>query len=81
MNIQLEKASIIEQIQHIDDADIIHAIKSFLNYGSKKEEMKDLLIPEWQKDMVLERLAELKAHPEKALSWDDIMEELDEGKG
>jgi hypothetical protein len=77
MNIQLEKAYIIEQLQQIEDADLIHAIKSLLKYGSKKEEMKDFLIPEWQKEMVLERLAELKAHPEKALSWDDIMEELD----
>jgi hypothetical protein len=77
MNIQVEKAFIIEQLQQIEDADLIHAIKLLLKYSSKKEEIKDFIIPEWQKEMVLERLAELKAHPEKALSWDDIMEELD----
>ena len=66
----------IEQIQHVNDADLIHALKSLLKYSAKKEDMKDLIIPEWQKEMVLERLAKLKAHPEKALSWDDIMDEL-----
>jgi|APCry1669190288_1035285.scaffolds.fasta_scaffold21375_3 hypothetical protein len=77
MDIQLEKALIIEQLKHIDDADLIHALKSLLKYSSKKEEMKDFIVPEWQKELVRQRRTELKDHPEGALSWDDIMEELD----
>ena len=77
MNIQLEKAFIIEQLKQIEDADLIQAIKSLLKYSARKEEMKDFIIPEWQKKLVLERRAELKANRDGALSWDDIMGELD----
>ena len=77
MNIQIEKAFIIEQLKHIEDVDLIHAIKSLLKYSSKKEDAHDFIIPEWQKEIVLKRRAEMEAHPDKSLSWDDIMEELD----
>jgi hypothetical protein len=78
MNIQLEKALLIEQLQHVNDADLIRAIKSLLRYGQKKEEeSKDLLIPEWHKDIVRKRLEEATKHPEKLLSWDDMMKELE----
>ena len=77
MNIQIEKAFIIEQLKHIEDVDLIHAIKSLLKYSSKKEEANDFIIPEWQKEIVLERLAHARAHPEDLISWENMMEELE----
>jgi hypothetical protein len=78
MNIQLEKARIIEQLQQINDADLIMAFKSLLEYSSKKQNShKDLPVPEWHKGIVRKRIAEAKKHPEKLLSWEDVMKELD----
>jgi hypothetical protein len=36
-----------------------------------------LPVPEWHKDIVRKRIAESKKHPNKLLSWDDVMKELD----
>mgnify|MGYP001548122826 CR=1 FL=1 len=78
MNIQLEKDLIIKQFQQINDADLIKAFKSLLDYSLKKQnESGEHIIPEWHKDVVRKRLADAKAHPEKLLSWDDVMQELD----
>ena len=78
MDIQLEKAIIIEQFQQINDADLIKAFKSLLDYSLKKQkEIKAQDVPEWHKDIVRNRLAHAKAHPETLLSWDDVMQELD----
>ncbi len=78
MNIQLEKARIIEKLQQINDADLIMAFKSLLEYSSKKQSLaKEIPIPEWHKDIVRERISEAKKHPEKMLTWDDVMKELD----
>ena len=78
MNIQLEKDFIIEQLKHVNDADLIHALKSLLTYSMKKEDgSNELLVPEWHKEIVRQRLAEAKAHPEKLISWDEIMKELE----
>jgi len=38
MNIQAEKANIIEQFKQINDVHLIHAIKNMLDYASKKEQ-------------------------------------------
>ncbi len=38
MNIQLEKAIIIDQLKHITDADLIRELQSLLTKGLKKDE-------------------------------------------
>ncbi len=78
MNIQLEKDLLIKQFQQINDADLIKAFKSLLEYSLKKQkETKETDVPEWHKDVVRKRLAHAKAHPETLLTWDDVMKELD----
>lgn len=78
MNIELEKELIIRQFEQINDADLIRAIKSLLQYSLKKqEEVENHIVPEWHKNIVRKRLAEAKANPQNLLSWDDIMKELD----
>ena len=74
MNIQLEKANIIELIQRSNDVDLIKALKSLLEYSSKKE--IGVFIPEWHKAIVKKRWHEAETRPEKLLTWNDIMEEL-----
>jgi hypothetical protein len=78
MNIQLEKARIIEKLQQVNDADLILAFKSLLEYGFKKQnEAPEISIPEWHKNIVRKRLKHAQEHPETLLTWDDIMKEVE----
>jgi len=40
-------------------------------------EIQPAVIPQWQKDMIDERLAEYYKNPEIALDWDDVMKEIE----
>lgn len=42
MNMQAEKAIIIEQFKQVNDINLIHAIKSMLDYALKKETYVDI---------------------------------------
>jgi len=78
MNITLEKARIIEQLQQINDADLLKAVKSLLDFSLKqKAKGSEMEIPEWHKTIVRKRIAHAKKHPETLLSWDDVMKEID----
>jgi putative addiction module component (TIGR02574 family) len=37
----------------------------------------DMEIPEWQKNIVRERMAEYKANPSIAIPWDDVKDSFD----
>ena len=54
------------------------SLQKIFDIGLKKQkETKETDVPEWHKDVVRKRLAHAKAHPETLLSWDDVMQELD----
>lgn len=42
-----------------------------------EEQEADITIPEWQKNMVRERMAEYKANPNIAIPWDDVKDSFD----
>jgi len=60
MNIQLEKALIIDQLKHVDDADLIHALQSLLNNTVKKENIPDMPAHGRRKDMLRQRATEMR---------------------
>ena len=75
MNIQYQKAMIIEQFKQVDDINLINAIKSMLDFAFKKEkEVYD--IPESHQQLVMERLEKLKKDPERLLDWDEAKRTL-----
>jgi hypothetical protein len=75
MNIQAEKAIIIEQFKKVNDVNLINAIKSLLDYASMKEkEIYD--IPEDHQRLVMERFEEIKKNPERLLDWDEAKKSL-----
>ena len=41
------------------------------------EVASDMAIPEWQKNMVRERIAEYEANPDIAIPWDDVKDSFD----
>lgn len=75
MNIQAEKAIIIEQFRKVDDVNLIHAIKNMLDYALKKEQ-ESIDIPEAHQKLVMERFHEVRKNPERLLDWDEAKKTL-----
>lgn len=75
MNIQAEKAIIIEQFRQVDDVNLIHAIKNMLDYALKKEK-ESLDIPEAHQKLVMERFDKVRENPERLLDWDEAKKTL-----
>lgn len=75
MNIQAEKANIIEQFKQVNDEKLISAIKSLLEYASEKEK-ESYNIPEDHQKLVMERYAEVKVNPDRLLDWEEAKKSL-----
>lgn len=75
MNIQAQKAIIIEQFKQVNDEKLINAIKSMLDYALGKEEPK-IEISEKDQNMVMERFAKVRANPDRLLDWEDAKKTL-----
>ena len=78
MNLILERERIIERLQHITDVDLIKAVQLLLDSDiENKQQVNDIAVPEWHKNIVRKRIEQSKKNPETLLSWDDVMNELD----
>jgi len=75
MNIEAEKAIIIEQVKQANDADLISAIKGMLDYARKRE-LKIYDVPEAHQSLVMERFEENRKNPDRLLDWDEAKETL-----
>ncbi len=70
MNIQTQKAIIIEQFQQVEDINLISAIKNMLDCASDKEnEIFD--IPISHQKIVTDRFEMVRANPERLMDWDE----------
>jgi hypothetical protein len=75
MNIQTQKAIIIEQFKQVEDVDLLNAIKSMLDYSFKKE--ADIFnIPEEHQNLVMERFDLVRNNPDRLLDWDEAKKKL-----
>ncbi len=70
MNIQAEKAIIIERFRQVNDVNLIHAIKNMLDYALKKEQ-ESLEVPEVHQKLVMERFDKVREDPDRLLDWDE----------
>lgn len=75
MNIQAEKAIIIEQFRQVTDVNLILAIKNMLDYAHKKEQEK-LEIPEAHQKLVMKRFDKVRKDPDRLLDWDEAKKSL-----
>jgi hypothetical protein len=75
MNIQAEKAIIIEQFRQVNDVNLIRAIKNMLDYALKKEQ-ENIDIPEAHQKLVMERFDKVRNDPESLLDWDEAKKTL-----
>ncbi|MGV8829667.1 MAG: hypothetical protein ACWA6U_15280 [Breznakibacter sp.] len=75
MDIQAEKAIIIEQFKQVNDINLIHAIKSMLDYAQKRDaNIYD--VPDEHQKLVLERFDQIRQNPERLLDWDEVKKNL-----
>ena len=75
MNVQAQKAIIIEQFKQVNDINLINAIKNMLDYALKKER-ESLDIPEAHQKLVMERFDKVKNNPERLLDWNEAKKTL-----
>ena len=77
MNIKLQKSNLIKQIQLINDVDLLKTVKSIIDYGLKNSATieQDLVVPEWHKEIVLERRKNAKR--EDYIDWNTMMQKLE----
>ena len=75
MNLQEQKAVIIEQFKQVNDENLIQAIKNMLDYALKKDqESHD--IPEAHKKLVMERFDKARKDPDRLMDWDEAKKTL-----
>ena len=75
MNIQAQKAIIIEQFKQVNDVNLINAIKNILDYALKKEQER-FDIPEAHQQLVMERFDKVRKNPTRLLDWNDAKKTL-----
>jgi hypothetical protein len=77
MDIQSQKARIIEQFKQIDDINLLKAIISLLEYVSLNMKIsQEMEIPENQKQIVRSRIKKFANNPECYLTWDQIEQKI-----
>lgn len=75
MNLQAEKANIIEQFKKVNDVNLILAIKSMLDYAFKKEQ-ELYEVPEAHQKLVMERFEKVRKNPDRLLDWEEGLKSL-----
>lgn len=75
MDIQAQKAAIIEQFRQINDVNLINAIKSLLDYAVNKES-KQYEIPEDHQKLVMERFENVRNDPDSLMDWEEAKKSL-----
>jgi len=75
MNIQAQKAIIIDQFNQVNDINLINAIKSLLDYALQKEN-DAFNIPEAHQKLVMNRFEKVRKNPEILLDWDEAKKTL-----
>jgi hypothetical protein len=75
MNMQSQKAIIMEQFKQVNDVNLINAIKSMLDYALKKD--KEVFeIPEAHQKLVMDRFDKVRKKPERLLDWGEAKKSL-----
>lgn len=75
MNLQAQKALIIEQFKQVDDINLINAVKNLLDAATAKEKQSDEISQAHQK-IVLDRFDRIKNNPDRLLDWEEAQKTL-----
>lgn len=75
MNINAQKAVIIEQFKQVNDVNLIKAIKNMLDYALTKEQ-ENFEVPEAHQKLVLDRFNKVRKDPDRLIDWDEAKKTL-----
>ncbi len=75
MNVQAQKALIIEQFKQVNDISLINAIKNMLDYALKKGQ-ENMDIPDAHQKLVMDRFDKVRKKPDRLLDWDEVKKTL-----
>jgi hypothetical protein len=75
MNVQAQKALIIEQFKQVNDISLINAIKNMLDYALKKEQ-ENIDIPDAHQKLVTDRFNKVRKNPDRLLDWGEVKKSL-----
>ena len=70
MDIQAQKAIIIEQFNQVNDINLINAIKNMLDYAVYRQQ-ENIDIPEDHQELVLDQFQKSRKDPKRLMDWDD----------
>lgn len=76
MSLEDQKAIIIEKLKLVNDIDLINAIQSMLEFGSKKDVVIEIHA-EHQK-IVMDRFEKIRKNPERLLDLEEVQKILNE---
>lgn len=77
MDIQAEKALLVQKMEKVNNPDLILAIKNLLDFGLKMEE-KHQAVPENHKAILEQRLKDYEKNPDKIISLDEFKKRMEE---
>ena len=77
MNIQLQKSTLIKQIELINDTDLLKSIKTMVDYGLKHQVPDNFELSDKTKKMLDKRLADYYKNPNDVKDFDELLEELE----
>lgn len=75
MDIQAQKAVVMEQFMLVNDINLINAIKSMLDYAMTKEP-DSFAVPSEHQKLVMERFERVRQAPERLLDWEEAKKTL-----
>ncbi|MBK6273881.1 MAG: hypothetical protein KA174_10675 [Chitinophagales bacterium] len=77
MNIQLQKSTLIKQIELINDSELLKSIKTIVDYGLKHQAPNSFELSDKTKKMLDDRLADYYKNADDVKDFDELLEELE----
>lgn len=75
MNLQTQKAELIEKFKQVDDVNLFNAIKSMLDFALSKEQ-ETSTIPKTHQKLVMDRFSIVQKDASELMDWEEAKKAL-----
>lgn len=77
MSIQLQKSTIVKQLELVHDEDLLKSIQNLLDFGLRHQSNEtDFVIEDDAKKMVLQRLDDYHKNPDDVMDFDVLIDKM-----